>query len=359
MMGHREAGRQAATRDFVVQSQFDRTGLVCTDAVAERITQLVAPYLNVEPGPVTPGEWQVFAGVEAPASARRELVTALGEATVEYAVDHDRRDLYHVAPSSEAWITQSALRSTRAIHRSSASRQGALFLHAGLVRMDGVGIALIGGSRAGKTSLIMASVLTGSAQMVCNDDVSLICDADGSGMVGVGWPRSISVRLDTMDVLFGHEQATEIQLSLTHPANETLLSLRRSGVEPHGTALMYPWEYENLLGSQVQERTDVDALVFVSLADDPTEAGIKALALTESRERLQQRVLSEPNKHLNIFGHQPPPGRVESTVDALTALPSYQFRYDFRDVRAQAEWLTDFLGREVGGPDRRRAPVSV
>lgn len=335
------------THRYTVRSRFASTGLTCSPAVAEHIDRLARPYLTLAPGPASPGDWQVRADTHPPEGAVPEAVTAQGEVTVHYAVDHARSTLYHLAPRGEAWVTQSLLRATRAIHRSAASRQGMLFLHAGLVELDGLGIALVGGSRAGKTSFIMASVLHASGVMVCNDDVSVTADPDGGGVLGAGWPRSISVRLDTLDLLFGRDRAREVRASLTHPANRTLLSLRESGVEEHGTALIYPWEYADLLATGLGRSARVDALVHLSLTDEPSQASVASVPPAERAALLERHVLDLPNKHLNIFGHEPDGTDLRRTRDALAALPTFRFRYAFADVRREVDRLVEHLRPRV------------
>ncbi|MEU8778385.1 hypothetical protein [Streptomyces sp. NPDC048606] len=339
-------------RRYTVRSRFASTGLTCSPYVAEQIDRLARPYLSLAPGPCAPRSWQVVADADPPADAAPEAVTAQGEETVRYAVDRPRTTLYHLAPGGDAWTAQSLLRATRAIHRSAASRQGMLFLHAGLVELDGLGVALVGGSRAGKTSLIMASVLGGSGVMVCNDDVSLAADPDGDGVSGAGWPRSISVRLDTLDLLFGPRRARSVLSSLTHPANRTLPSLRESGIEEHGTALIYPWEYADLLGTGIGRTAGVDAVVHLSLADGPEERAVAPVPPAERAALLERHVLGLPNKHLNIFGHEPDAADLARTRDALTALPTFRFRYVFRDVDREARRLAAHLRAHLPAPRR-------
>ncbi|MFI9388736.1 hypothetical protein [Kutzneria sp. NPDC052558] len=332
-------------RQYVVGSRFARTGLVCVAEVAEQIGRLTAPYLSITPGAAERGEWQVVADGQPTSAAVPESVTAQGEVSVDYAVDHDAKMLFHLAPRGPAWVTQSVLRATRAIHRSAASRQGAVFLHAGVVDLGGIGVALVGGSRAGKTSFIMATALSGAGVMVCNDDVSLLAEHDE--VVGIGWPRSISVRLDTFDLLFGAGAATRIRASLSHPANQTLLSLKESGAEPHGTALLYPEEYADLLGTTIGRSARVDAVVHLSLADDPSEVDLSPVAPPANEELLAARMLAEANKHLNIFGHEPAAGAPDRTRAALAALPAFRLRYDFRDVRRHVDGLADYLSARL------------
>ncbi|MFD9376425.1 hypothetical protein ACFWBH_12955 [Streptomyces sp. NPDC059999] len=342
----------APTHRYTVRSHVDSTGLTCSPSVARHIDRLARPYLSLEPGPCPPGAWEVVADTEPPASALPETVTAQGESSLHYAVDRARKTLYHLAPEGEAWATQSLLRATRAIHRSTASRQGMLFLHAGLVELDGLGVALVGGSRSGKTTFVMASVLHGAGVMVCNDDVSLTAQPDGNGVRGVGWPRSVSVRLDTLDLLFGPEAARAARSSLTHPANQTLDSLRESGVEEHGTALIYPWEYANLLDTRIGRSATVDAIVHLSLADDPSETGAADVPPAERAGLLERHVLGLPNKHLNIFGHAPDDAAAGRTRDALAALPTFRFRYAFKDASREVARLADHLRARVPAPAR-------
>ncbi|WP_217224300.1 hypothetical protein [Streptomyces anulatus] len=342
-----DSDSSSGTHPYTVHSRFARTGLTCTPHVAEHLQRLATPYLTLEPGDAGPDVWHVLADTRPPDHATAEPVSAQGEATVEYAVDHAHRRIFHLAPGGEAWVTQSLLRATRAIHRSAACRRGALFLHAGLVELNGSGIALVGGSRAGKTSLIMAGVLEGAGLMVCNDDVSLTADPDGGGVLGIGWPRSISVRLDTLDLLFGRDRAETVRASLSHPANETLPSLVDSGVEPHGTALLYPWEYADALNTKIGHSTRVDAVVHLSLADTPSESRIAPVPPAARGELLKKHALGLPNKHLNIFGHEPDPTSLQRTRTALAALPTFRFRYEFADVRQQVNRLVEYLSGQA------------
>ncbi len=332
----------ATDRGYVVCSPFASTGLVCSEAVAEQIRLLAAPYMSVERGECDPGDWRVAAGLRPPESAVDESVRAEGETSVEYAIDHEGRCVYHLAPLNDAWVTQSLLRATRAVHRSLATQQGVLLVHAGLVQLGEIGVALVGASRSGKTSLIMASVLNGEGVMVCNDDLALAGGPEGN-VLGVGWPRSISVRLDTFDVLFGRKHSTAIQSGLTHPANKNLLTLRDTGIEPHGTALVYPWEYAQLLSSHLPVQANVDAIVFLGFAGDRTDTEFAQIPAEAAGGLLDQSILTVPNKHLNIFGHEPPTGRCGPIVSAVLDLPAFSFRYFFPDARQEVKRLSRSL----------------
>ncbi|PRY37512.1 hypothetical protein [Umezawaea tangerina] len=332
--------------DYTVRSRFAETGLRCPPAVAERVESLLTPYLSLTEGRVADGEWQVVSGEEPPAGATPESVRMPGEDAVGYAVDHAKRTLHHLAPWDEAWATQALLRATRSAHRCAASRRGVVFLHAGLVDLDGMGVLLVGGSCSGKTSFITASGLSGAGVMVSNDDVGLVSAPETGGLVGHGWPRSISMRLDTMRLLFGAERSDAIRAGLTHPANRTLLSLKESGVEEHGTALLYPWEYTEVVGTGIRRSATVDAVVYLSLCDD-SGGGFEVVPPGERDAAFAAHQLDAPNKNLNLFGYARDPEVVDATRAMATRLPTYRFRYPFSNAYKEVGRLTTCL-RQAG-----------
>jgi hypothetical protein len=315
----------------------------------------MAPYFTMVQQVEPADGWHVLAGDPAPGNLPREVVAAQGEDPLEYALDLPGRRIFHVRPNTEEWEVQSLLRVTRAIHRSEASAAGALMLHSGLVELGGHTVALVGSSRAGKTSLIMSAVLGGHGRMVCNDDLGLTVNPGTGRVRGVGWPRSVSVRLDTFDVLLGRSHALAMRAALTHPANETLLRLQHQGIEPHGTALLYPHEYAEITGSEILREAEVSAVVHLGLADDPGGVEFEPVPPGKRSELLEPHILREPNKHLNVFGHAPRHDGAAATVAAVAALPTFHYRYFFTDAREASGRLQDLISHALAGhasPDR-------
>lgn len=339
---------------YVVRSDIATSGLSCPADVARDVADLCAPYFEIGLGEPEPDSWRIEVETVPPAAAERIVVTALGEDPLEYAVDTTTRAVYHVAPLGRDWVVQSLVRATRAIHRSVATRTGAVMLHAGLMKVRERGVAVVGASRAGKTSLIMASVLEGLARPVCNDDVGLVLDPAG-GVRGHGWPRSVSVRLDTLQVLLGSARADEVVTSLRHPANRTLSRLRAEGIEPHGTALLYGDEYCRLLGAVVAKGASVDAVVHLSMTNEDERPRMQSLDRDTNVRLLTPQFMNEPNKHLNIFDHACRDGSADEVRDALAGLPAFRFRYRFQDLRGATHQLADHLDAALsptpqGGP---------
>lgn len=131
-------------------------------------------------------------------------------------VSHAAREIVIDAPDPE-WRVMQVLRGLRHVLRWQCYGPETLFLHAGMVSFDGVGVAYVGSKKAGKTSSLIAALLAG-ADFVVNDDLTVRVGPDG--LTGYGWPRTTAIRRDTVltlrDRLPGFPRTSR---ELRHPAN--------------------------------------------------------------------------------------------------------------------------------------------
>ncbi|WP_162561315.1 phosphoenolpyruvate carboxykinase (ATP) [Salinispora vitiensis] len=178
----------------VVASAYGASVRVSAPAgVLAGLTGLASPYIEVT-------------SAEAPRTAPHVLVRATppsGDAwrrvvlESEYEPDrvvwvNDARRRLALVNEDDSWAVQQLLRSVRYLLRWQAYERGDLFLHGGLVRAQGTGIAFLGHKRSGKTSSILSALLNGGADFVSNDDL-VITDA----LTGHGSPRTVNVRSST------------------------------------------------------------------------------------------------------------------------------------------------------------------
>ncbi|ANW21540.1 hypothetical protein I3J09_27050 [Streptomyces clavuligerus] len=119
-----------------------------------------------------------------------------GEPDHDIAFHPDDRVLTVTAPLPR-WLPLLALRCTRAVARALAVTAGAVPLHGAGVELAGVGLVLVGGKRAGKTTAALSLVRSSGAALVSNDDVLLHASGDRWRMVG--GPRSMGVRTDSLE----------------------------------------------------------------------------------------------------------------------------------------------------------------
>ena len=105
---------------------------------------------------------------------------------------------------------------TRRADKADMERLDLLFLHGGMVAINEIGIALLGPPKSGKTSTSLARLGAAAASHVAENDLAVDCT--GSQAVGLGWPRSICLRGDTLDDLDAVFPVLRPQIpALTHP----------------------------------------------------------------------------------------------------------------------------------------------
>lgn len=194
-------------------------------------------------------------------------------------IDGARRVVRLTAAAASAYAPIHVVRIVRTLLRLDASQRdpSALFLHAGMVSWQGQGIALVGGKRSGKTSVAIAATAAG-AGFVSNDDLSLHRGPDG--LVGVGWPRSVSIRLDTLEPL-----GLTLPAKSAHPAN----------THRDEAQLLMPYEIGRMLGSRVTPDAPLRAVLFPSFGADDTST-LRRLDPDEAAERLLANLLTPPVK---------------------------------------------------------------
>jgi hypothetical protein len=342
--------RYRERRFFLVESQIWKTTLECSEQNAAALARVSAPYFAISPDAERPkNTWMVSEppiGVT-PGSVQLHYVTPRGELESCIGISPADRAIYCISPTSDDWIVQNMLRYTRALHRLRAVAVGRLPVASALVVIGGKGVAIAGKSRAGKTSLMLALASQAAATIVSNDDLTFGID-DGR-VVGQGGPRSVSVRLDTFDVLRGPGTRASILSRLTHPANATLPRLIEEGLEPNGTALMYPYEIEEFVGVGIQPSSNVDAIIFPRLDYDLRAPQITPLSRAEAARRFDELRFVDPVQHAHFIPRDQFPSNTQD-LDALSRkinerVPAFEFAYTFSRVGSDALTLAAAVQR--------------
>ncbi|MDT0268651.1 hypothetical protein RM844_20405 [Streptomyces sp. DSM 44915] len=181
-----------------------------------------APHVRVGDGPPDGADW------------RRVVLRSEYEPDRVLWVDDARHRLTLPADDPE-WTLQQLLRSVRHLLRWQGFARGDLFLHGGLVRVAGRGVAFLGHKKSGKTSSILSALLNGGADFVSNDDLVLTdTDTDpdsgagaaggplraGAPLTGYGSPRTVNIRTDALLELAGTAPGLRTLLAeASHPTN--------------------------------------------------------------------------------------------------------------------------------------------
>ncbi len=250
-------------------------------------------------------------------------------------IDDEKHVVRLTADASSPYTPVHVVRNIRTLLRLDVAQYdaSALFLHAGMLAWQGHGVAVVGNKRSGKTSTVLAAAGAG-ADFVSNDDLSLHQGPDG--LAGQGWPRSVSVRLDTLGPL-----GLELPAGLTHPANRHRTDAR----------LLMPHEISRMLGCRIAPAAPLKAVLFPSFTADEKFA-LRRLDEEETAERLLANLLTPPVKDDDLSARFAPPS-AEQLADRARHLaavvPAFSLHQSLTALGRRTE-LADMLDRVVTAP---------
>lgn len=191
-----------------------------------------------------PTPWTIYAGVVPVGAAQwrtytRQSIT--GEACA-FKVDHATRQLLVDLPPGP-WCSLYTLRMIRNVLRWELFHRHAIFLHASCVARDGMGIAILGATKSGKSTVTLDLLRQGGWQCVTDDELTVLVEPDGQ-LTGLGWPGAHRIRRNMLH-LFPELSARLHEFS--HPANQL-----PAEQHPHsGWLRLFPDELQQVYGCEM------------------------------------------------------------------------------------------------------------
>lgn len=272
---------------------------------------------------------------------------------------HEASRTVAVCGEPSSWRTQQLLRCVRNLLRWEHFADGELFLHGGLVVTGGRGIAFAGRKRSGKTSSILSALLHAEADFVSNDDLVI---SPGTGLRGLGFPRSVNVRTDSLLALARRRPELRSLLSdVTHPANRFPgvhhTPERQVTVGPGLRAPAHLWvrvrELTELAGAAVRPSGPVSAVVFPVFDASAVRPEVRRLSGEEARQALAantEPTASAYDPFLAAWYPRTRPARRAAIADRLVrTVPCYRLTQHMQHLDAATEALRSALDRDLPG----------
>lgn len=252
-------------------------------------------------------------------------------------VNHARREIAFVAPPS-AWRTQQLLRSVRNLIRWQAYERGELFLHGGMVAVGGVGIAFLGRKRAGKTSNILSALINAAADFVSNDDLVLASSPDG--VIGQGFPRAITIRLDSlMAVTKDDQRLRKLVHDARHPINHHRVQ---------ESLFVRCAELVVAAGTELRPRHPLQVVAFPQFVGAGESTGVEKLGRAEAARLLAEHTESEATDHdpflASWFPSYDATARAAVTDQLLDTATFLRLRQDLGDMGSATSALLEAVG---------------
>ncbi|MEV0008966.1 HAD hydrolase family protein [Streptomyces sp. NPDC047973] len=344
------------------------------------LARLVAPFAGTaRPGPADPAPPARVSALDHPPAGQ-----GWEQAVLTSAYEPDRvlwtrpaeRHIAVVGPESD-WRTQQALRAVRNLLRWQVYARGELFVHGGLVRLEGKGVAFLGRKKSGKSSSILSALLTGGAEFVSNDDVVLADggwspdggpNADGR-LTGYGFPRSVNLRTDALLALAdaGHTALRGLITGGAHPVNRfqgrhlTEEALRLDGRTLPGSVWVRPTELAAVTERPLRASAPLDAVVFPGFRDG-LPPRLRRLDPEEAAGRLRENIEPHALKYDEFLAGWYPvtdEERREGLVRRLVeSTPCFELTQDMHDLAAATRLIMTETGRDGADTSSRHRPAS-
>lgn len=238
-------------------------------------------------------------------------------------------------PKDVRWTAQHALRLIRVLLRLLCYQDGLVYLHGGMMEMNQKGVALVGGSRAGKTSTILSLLSLTDATYITNDDIGI--SYTNNEYKGTGWPRSMSIRKDSFEAIEKFDTPYRLQTS-SHPFNE----------DDKNYHFVYPEELEKWFSREVKTMGKIDFMVFPEfLPHGQTGAALSKISPHEAAERLKEHAVINPGRHnefLLPYFTLPTPEALEPFLENLAEkIPCYSLKQAFTSLEKGTFLIQELL----------------
>lgn len=261
--------------------------------IIERLKKILVPYFEVSfTESRKPDEWVFTTEVnDAQNLGRREEIELeiknLAEPKRKYVVYPERNVILVKEPRDSEWKIQLLNRLVRDSLRNLLSEK-LCYLHGAFVIYKEKGICILGEKQSGKTTSVLNFLSNKKCKFVSNDDVAI--SRQDEKLMGIGWPRAISLRKDSLEELKKIGIYYEYPKNLEHPYNQNRLK------EEYLT--LFPYEFEAFAKTSIAERHSIDCFLFTNFGD---EALFEELEYAEGIELLELYVEEDINKYFKEF----------------------------------------------------------
>ena len=207
----------------------------------------------------------------------------------KYYVDKQNKTIIIAEPTSKEFVLQISIRLARDIIKHTLMQEGYCFLHGGMIVYHDNGICFLGEKMHGKTSFLLSTLATSEAHYVTNDDVTI--DAKDGMIEGIGWPRAISVRKDSVGLMNSVLNKYSFEISFSHPDN--------SIEDLSGSYFYYVNELAGIFKCDIVPKAKVDCFIYLQFTDE--DFCVVEVTGEDKKKLLQRFVDPEVSKYFLDF----------------------------------------------------------
>jgi hypothetical protein len=352
-------------RRLLVQRGAARAALIAPARFADAVASLLRPYCDAR-AVLQAGEGTWVVSLEMPptpaSDVERVEIRVPGEPDAVYHFDGRARRIVVVQPSDGPWRVQHGARLLRVLLRLAHMGSETVYLHAGMARVRSFGVALVGGKRAGKTSTILSVLLSSSGCYVTNDDLAV--RRREAGWEGLGWPRAVSIRQDTLRALLRQHPGSRLRpQDFRHPWNASIAHDTPDEDPVQKAFIAYPFELAHQLDLAVEPSAPLNLLVFPRFeSPDGCRTRIERLSAVRVEELLGENLETNPNKYedflLPHFDITPRRTSSRRLHELAREVPGYELVQSLESLGEGAQLVRRLVDEELVRQDAIRARES-
>jgi hypothetical protein len=337
---------------FLIKNSDAEVYATIDSTMASRIFSFLEPYFSITKlNSIPDGSWGIYTGFKE--LTPKDLTPIESNETfkkyVESAPDGPDTQLYIsfankrivVEQTDDGWKEMCVMRVIRGLLRWQSFSKGILFFHGGLVELDGEGIAVLGNKRSGKTSLILSLLLKERVNYSTNDDVAFkLCSGS---IYGIGSPRSLCIRNDTLNVLSASEPAfSSAMKAVKHPGNDYYSAVNNlKSISEGEYTYFYQKEITAICKKRITTMVVLKKIIFPSFLErDKNGSYIERLTYDKAYELLSNNFVSYPEKYTMFFKDyfQSPDGNyIESFIKSIAEnVECYALNQSFNSLETGA-----------------------
>ncbi|MGH0435005.1 hypothetical protein ACQVOM_12185 [Bacillus basilensis] len=324
-----------------------KVALYADQSITKSVEKLCKPYILTVPKEQDDLDcWKIIISGRPSDTHNFQKVTYRpeGEPSCSYLYSIKEKTIFLDDCEGEMWLPQNALRLIRVILRLEFLNHGAMYLHGGMVKIENKGIGFIGRKKSGKTSSILSLISNFSAKYITNDDLCVV--NDGENWMGLGWPRSISIRQDTFQRFLPTSSFDEF---FKHPIHQEITIERKNEIQ--NSTFVYPSELADMFNTSLLEKGTLDMIVFPSfLPKGSNDTYIQKLDLNEATKLLLENIEINPGKFNEfLLSHYELPNKekLEYRIKKLIeSIPCYSLAQSFDNLDDGSKALVDILRKK-------------
>jgi len=229
---------------------------------------------------------------------------------------------------------QIAVRLSRDIIKHLYLQDNSIFFHGGMISYEGKGICFLGDKKAGKTSIMLSLLATNNASFISNDDVSVTINEAGN-CVGYGWPRAISIRKDSLNLMNNVLGTYDFDNQIMHPDN--------CFDKTHNYLFLYPNELAKIFSCNISTESKIDMILIPHFSNN-TAFSFREVPYAEKCKYLKEFINKDFNKYFTDFAKCfTLPDKPNNSFEIIAKIKMYYVSQNIAHMDLFCDWIRRML----------------